>query len=447
MRVKLIQGAFLLLCLALCLSLSLGYLLRGPSQAGANETRAAAPSLRTASGGVNWQFPAEAAAYFESRFFLRQELISGRSKLLAGLLGSSPDESVIVGSQGWLYYGETLDDYTGAALLSQRELFAAARNLALLQDHCSARGVNLLFTAAPNKNALYPEHMPRSLPRAQTSNAAELYRLLAAEGVAYLDLHQLLGSQPDQLYFAHDSHWTSQGAALAADGINRCLGRESHYAQGPIQETAHDGDLYAMLYPAIPDKECDRAYGNMLTYSYEGASRADSITLRTHGQGQGRLLCYRDSFGNLLHPYLADSFAEARFSRSTTYDLSGLEAGDCLVIELVERNLDYLLDNVPCMPAPEQNLAAPAAQASEPAALTGEQSGAPAGYLRWSGQLPAAPDAQARVYLLAGGQAYECFLGREDRFAASLPEDLTPEAVVTEVDGVLTAFPVRIQTT
>ena len=47
----------------------------------------------------------------------------------------------------------------------------------------------------------------------------------------------------------------------------------------------------------------------------------DSITLNTVGGGEENLLAFRDSFGILLYPYLADSYANARFSRANAYTL------------------------------------------------------------------------------------------------------------------------------
>ena len=63
---------------------------------------------------------------------------------------------------------------------------------------------------------------------------------------------------------------------------------------------------------------------------------------------------FRDSFGNNLYPYLADSFGAALFSRSMPYrlDLAAQREADYVAAELVERNLRYLIQNIPVMPAP-----------------------------------------------------------------------------------------------
>ena len=85
-------------------------------------------------------------------------------------------------------------------------------------------------------------------------------------------------------------------------------------------------------------------------------------------------MCWRDSFGVALYPYLAESFHDARFSRSATYDLIRIETdrADAVLIEIVERNIGFLLENMPVYPAPERKM--PEAASRIPAlAVSSEQ--------------------------------------------------------------------------
>lgn len=63
---------------------------------------------------------------------------------------------------------------------------------------------------------------------------------------------------------------------------------------------------------------------------------------------------FRDPFGNTLYLFMADSFGHALLSRSMPWQMSLLEGTgpDTVVIELVERNLDYLSDRPTIFPAP-----------------------------------------------------------------------------------------------
>lgn len=427
---------FTVLCLAVCLVLLLGFIVVGPSDAGANEVLSAAPALVGRDGKVNIDYLSEYADYFNDRFFLRQELISTFNRLTVGVFGTSVNEDVIVGSDDWLYYGSTVSDYTGTDSMSEREIYSVAANLAIIQEYCLENGTNFLFTAAPNKNSIYPEYMPNLGEISAKSDVERLYEKLAQANINYVNLHETFENTEEILYFKHDSHWNSKGAALAADVINCALGVESRYYLDDFSTSeGHSGDLFEMLYPAFEDDERNPVYGGEIVCDYgDGLSKADSIILNTVGAGEGSLLCYRDSFGELLHPYLADSFAEAKFSRATAYDLT--ESYDNVVIELVERNLDYLISYVPIMPAPEREIS-PVAEGSNCYVST---SGAPTegGYVLWRGSLGDVADDESPVYIIFGGTAYECFLLQDGGFAAYVPERLTqPEGVAYYIDGVL----------
>jgi hypothetical protein len=122
-----------------------------------------------------------------------------------------------------------LSDYTGVDALSRQEILMAAHNLALMQEYCQSQGREFAFMLAPNKNSLYPDNMPDYGVRNPSANAKLLMAELDALDVNYIDLFAAFGEQEEVLYFTHDSHWNSKGAALGADCINAAFGAESNY--------------------------------------------------------------------------------------------------------------------------------------------------------------------------------------------------------------------------
>ncbi len=428
MKKKILPIIFNCIFVLLCLIPVGGMLLFGPSQPAANEVLAETPAIREKDGSWNESYLSDLSAWVSDRFFLRQELISVNNHLEAKLFGASGAQDVIVGMDGWLYYAPTLHDYTGTNLMTPRQLYAAAKNLTLMARYCREAGKDLVFAITPNKNSLYPEQMPSYGAEADSTNAAALLALLSDTEVKTADLFAAFSAQEEQLYFAHDSHWNSKGAALGADDINAAFGIDTQYFADDFSALQpHRGDLYEMLYPAFTDPEKDPVYGGVLTYEFTGSgTRADSITIETAGSGQGRLLAYRDSFGELLFPYLADSSAAARFSRSITYDLT-LPA-DRVLIQLVERNLSYLITYPPVMPSPQVQQQMPqtvsgAAQYS----LSTRQT--PEGTVKVTGTLPAQPDDRSDIYILCGDAAYEAFCLDDGGYCAYIPAELTPTAV------------------
>ena len=432
MKKKVWLCLFLGLFLAVSLTLSVGMLVAGPSAAGANERLSDAPQWLDKEGKWNQNYLSDLSDWICDRFFLRQELISMDNWLTAQVFGNSGEDKVILGKDGWLFFTETLADYTGTEPMTDRELYSAARNLQLMQQYCQNAGKDFAFLIAPNKNSLYPEYMPGYGVKAEKTNADKLVALLSDMDVKTVDLFAAFGNVQEPLYFAHDSHWNAKGAALGADLINAAFGVESHYFGGDFsQKQRHDGDLYAMAYPAFTDQEQHGIYGGELDYTFTGKNtKPDSIRIETAGKGAGKLVAYRDSFGNLLFPYLADSYASAMFSRSTSYDMT--QEADYILVELVERNLRYLIQYAPVMPAPQARLELP--KAAEGSTRITVKKGTV------KGTLPKTPDEDSNVYVICDGTAYEAFLLAEDGFSANVPESANVEYLVYTVGGMLTMF-------
>ena len=343
--------------LVLCTVPMAALLLMGPTEPAANQTLASMPQLTDRNGAFNDEYLTELSEYVDQRFGFRQELITAEAKLTAAVFRESSTDSVILGKDGWLFYSDTLDDYQGSAPMPDRAIWSAARTLALVQEQAAARGASFLFVMAPNKNTLYPQFMPDRYPRSdRPSNWDRLQAQLDREGVAYVDLVDVLSAQPEPVYYRTDSHWTPYGSALAHDAILSALGVPSALAEEPFVQGAHVGDLQEMLYPADRTAEPSPTLARERTFTALGSFRSpEDLTIRTESDGSlGSLLMFRDSFGNTLYADMAESFSKACFSRAMPIrlDLLDSEAADTLILELVERNLQWLAERPPVMAAP-----------------------------------------------------------------------------------------------
>ena len=434
MKKRIVSLLFTLVFLAVCLIPSAGLVLTGGAEAGANEVLAPLPRLRGADGSLNSAYLTQLANYVNDRFFLRQECVTAWSGLNAGLLGTSAVRDVILGSEGWLYYAPTLADYTRSEPMTERELWCAVRTLYLLQEYVHSRGGQFLFAVAPDKNSLYNENMPDYPRGSGESDARALHALLDEMDVAYADLFAVFEKQDETLYFPTDSHWNGRGAALAADAVLAALGRESGYFYGGFQPDRHRGDLYEMLYPAGTKTDLDWTYAPGYTFT-AGSANPDSITLRTEcAAASGSLLMFRDSFGRNLYPYMAESFAQAVFSRKNDYGPAAMADGGAVVIELVERNLRYLNLYPPTLPAPARD-ADPAARAVPSGAVDLAGKVGLDDYVNYTGSFDRiCPDADSPVYILAGGTLFEAVPGPE-----GFSVWLSPEAAAEEIRVLFTS--------
>lgn len=347
MKYRIFTAAFLLLCLLP----SAGMLLLPPTEAAANERLSPKPVLQNGDGSWNTDVLGQVTDYIADHFALRQQMVTANAALQTTLLHTSPAEDVIYGKNGWLYYAATLDDYQNHATLTGDEAAQIARTVADMQAYCEAQGATFLFTIAPNKNSLYPENMPARYLQSDSPGNYELVAPYLEEyGVNYADLFTFLSGQDETLYLRTDSHWTNRGAALAHDFLMETLGLP-YTAFGDAAyttENSHRGDLYEMLYPKGTVREAQQLYD--IDFSYVTPPRtAEDILIQTTSENapNGRLILCRDSFGNALHPFLAADFREAVITRQMPYPLGQVQAGDTVIVEIVERNLANLLKYPP----------------------------------------------------------------------------------------------------
>lgn len=433
--------------LCVCLLPSLGMAVFPERAAAAKQSLAPLPSLRAADGAWNTRYLEQLVDYAADHFALRQEMITADAALDAALFRVSAEESVVLGRDGWLFYRETLDDRLHTQPMSQRQLCCAARTLALLSEYAESRGARFAFTVAPNKASLYPDMLPSvGEPLPGADDIDRLRPLLEREGVLYVDLFSAFRAREGEpLYYRTDSHWNERGAALARDTLLAGLGRDAEALLDGGWHAAgeHRGDLYEMLYPAGSGTEEELAPDGGFAFSYAHPIRsAEDQRIETlRPDRTGRLLMFRDSFGNSLHPYLADEWGGALFSRSMPCRLELLDefGADTVLLELVERNLDYLTLYAPVFPAPRRYLNGEPPVGAAYAALRASDDGAPEGLVRLGGALCGAVDDDSPIYIQLGQALYEATpAGAADDhpFTLYVPREAAPEeATVLYLQG------------
>ena len=410
-KANLAMGAFLIASLVP----SVGMLLLPEEPAAANQTLARPPALTTGEGKLNPEVLDEVTDYVQDHFALRQRLITANAALESAVFQTSAQDSVLLGREGWLFYRETVEDYLRTDPLTDRELFCAARTLALLTEYAQTRGASLTFTAAPNKASLYPQYLPYvGTPLEGADDIDRLIPLLEAQGVAYADLFAPFRREDQVLYHATDSHWTNWGAALAHDTLMDSLGGSDWspwFTQSWHTENTHRGDLYEMLYPTGEMLEGEVMFSREFTFRHVRPIRSpEDQRIETENPGKaGNLLMFRDSFGNTLYPFMAEDFGHAVFSRSMPYQMALLEESgvDTVVIELVERNLNYLVESAPIFPAPERLLSGQPPQGAAAASITAADDGRLAGCIRLEGTLSGPIDVDSPIYIQLGALLYE----------------------------------------
>lgn len=297
--------------------------------------------------------------YFNDNYGLRQELASINAFIRKETFVSSAEENVVVGTDGWLYYADTIDNYCGFQKINKRQVHNCTKVLRLIEEYVKNQGGVFLFAAAPNKNTLYDENMPYYyIKDNKKSNLDMLYEALDDNKVLNINLKHLFSSDSRILYHKLDTHWNNAGAAFAGKSIAKALNKEFvDYDKIDYCITKDfTGDLYQMLCPSGKEKDEDILYNYQFHFNYENAGvTTDMPKFATWNENAtGTLVMYRDSFGNALAPFIAEEFGHCIFTKAVPYDLTDVKAGntDCVIIELAERHLKQLQEGIPVMEAP-----------------------------------------------------------------------------------------------
>ena len=310
----------------------------------------------------NLNYLSEAGEWFDDHFAFRQQTIALDSKIQAGIFGTSTTDQVVVGSDGWLYYGGTMADYQRTIQMTNRQIDVAIHNLDLVNEFVNERGAKFLVAVAPNKNSLYNEYMPYYEMKGDgLSNLQRFQQAISHTGIPAVDLYEAFLSQPKSLYMKTDSHWNTEGALFAYNNMLDEISLDhNRYENSEITlNTSYIGDIEAMLYPVWQTPEPSEIYeeAQQFVYTNDADSAEDSFILTRStddSANENSLLMFRDSFGISLLPFFASDFKEACFSRLVPYDLTQIDAlnADVVIIERAERHLSYFATDAPLMPAP-----------------------------------------------------------------------------------------------
>lgn len=342
---RIIKLTVCILFFAICTFFSLGTLITGSSVI--TEGGIEKPKLITETG-VNRNFGNEYEEYFSRAFAYRRYVVDAWSDLRVKVFSEGNDQ-VVVGKNGYLFFAETLNAYTGLDPMTDEEIDSAADSLLALQNYAASHGAKFCFLPAPDKNTIYPENMPSRYIKADTTDLDRLIEALEERGVTFVDPRDKLTAAKSsaKVYYLTDTHWTPDGAELAFGLLSDKLGIKmpDTASLGRVDESIQ-GDLNTLLYPGRTLTETVRVHDYSDSFIYTSAfSTPMDMVITSRGGGSGKALIFRDSFCNALLGCAASSLAEARFERANPFRLDQLEGEkfDYVIVEIAERNLRNLI--------------------------------------------------------------------------------------------------------
>lgn len=331
----------------------------GRGEAALHEQRdlAPLPDLRAAGS----RYPDQFDAYFRDHFGWRDRLIRWYNLLRFRWLREAPVGRVIVGSDGWFFYSNPADGIDIRNFAGRWPHTAVDVDTWLQRQDDREReyarvGARYLIVIAPDKQSIYPEHVPyRYGPHAPGVLDELLGRLRWHRRLQVLDLRPVLRPHADApIYLKGDSHWNARGAFLAAQAITDAL-RPALPSIGRVRTEDYDltatpatgGDLVDMIALGISSRE-DVFHYTRKTAAGRVVTDGPGNTLWRGNAGLPTAVLLGDSFGVGLEWVLCDVFSRLHYDMTTVNGpdptLVARERPDVVVLILVERNLPRLRD-------------------------------------------------------------------------------------------------------
>jgi hypothetical protein len=305
-------------------------------------------------------WPAAFQTYFDDHFAFRNRLLRWQSTLLWHVLRTSSSDTVIAGKDDWLFYADDggIDDYIQAAPFTTDELAVWRLAVERTRDWLKARNIPYLFVIAPDKQMIYPEHMPASLHRMRSDYRADQFiaYMRARSDVDILDLRPAVNAAKAGalLYHRYDTHWNDRGGLVGYQPIAARL-REWFPAIHPLTREDFDesplvpsGDKTTMLglvdagkvaMPGLvrrggwPYRVVEPVHPD--PYGEEGR-----LVTEIAGSTLPRAVVFRDSFAGRLMPYLSEHFSHVVYLWQNDFDPDVVlhERADVVVQEIVARH-------------------------------------------------------------------------------------------------------------
>jgi hypothetical protein len=306
-------------------------------------------------------FPSGFDLWFTDHFAFRKYLVQWFGESRYFWLGVSPSPSVVLGKDGFLFFGidESIDDYANVRPFTEREIANWRDAIVRLRDWCERRGMAYVFTIAPDKYLVYPEEFPESVHRiGPTSRSDELYSALSDTRVV-ADIRPVLShaKAQERLYYLTDTHWNDRGAFAAYQTIINAV-----HAQNPRVPAAWPRSDFEPVSKEIEGQDLAGMMG--LTYVLHedaltlvpkrprlariiepiGANPRESIgrlITEIPGSTLPRAVVFRDSFTNGLVPYLSEHFSRVVYLWQNDVDADVIESEhpDVVIQEIVGRHL------------------------------------------------------------------------------------------------------------
>lgn len=166
--------------------------------------------------------------YLNDHIGFRPDLVRLNNQLNLWLYGKLMPGGVTMDEEGYLYYTEYTEEYTGQSYEGEEHPKETLWKLKKIQDTLERLGKTVVFVYAPSKPYYFPEYLPgNEMREGQNTNFKSYFRIGDSLGVHQIDMNRWYVSLKNKtqypLFSKQGMHYTLYGVTFAIDSIIRYI--------------------------------------------------------------------------------------------------------------------------------------------------------------------------------------------------------------------------------
>lgn len=280
-----------------------------------------------------YSFPKLFHDYFNDQFGFRNSLIRLNYILKYNIMNVSPSPKVVVGKEGWLFYtGEKyeedycIEDVRGITHFEEDTLRNWAISLKLKKRWLDQQGIKYVLVIPPNKETVYSDYLPDCLTMVKNRTGLDEFvdYMRKNTDIELVDLRPALfeAKKKQQLYYKTDTHWNKYGAFIAYQEMMKPIAQWFPQVTPFIasdftikSNPGWPGDLSRLVGGTEFMREVEVDFVPVKPFSTHRDKQSNllsdpfaPIEMENADNTLPRAVMFRDSFANILIPFLAENF-------------------------------------------------------------------------------------------------------------------------------------------
>lgn len=248
---------------------------------------------------------------------------------------------VLLGKEDWLFYkttedGDPISDYQGINHYDDATMQQFADKLINERNQFANYGIDFYILSIPNKSSVYPEYMPDTIERKDTTSRTDLLMKYLEENtdLNVVDAKPTLvkAKKKKPVYYKSDTHFNQIGAFVTVQALkDKIDGKTDSLKDVKFDKVMNNysGDLACL---------CDMQD----TFNDDIQYQLDAATVNTKIKSNKRILVIGDSFSEVMQSIMSQYFAEVKTVNIWSFEPSLLDEykPDIVVWEHAERYTD-----------------------------------------------------------------------------------------------------------